>query len=252
VLFLAVSILLIVAFDASVTRLVQLHPRRLLSFRSRGRHGQALEAAHIFTQARGITRPRHQRLARRSRSCRHRGLTKFSHGAWLVIIAVQLRRDGRDPPALPAPRRPDGPGARGCASSRVPPEVLVSRLHAPAMQAIAFARLARPPRAIRDRPQRHRVAAGTPGRRDPVPLVCLGRPTRPGPAVLDHVRHAAREPATSSPSTSSTSSALVGRCCTTRAPSAPRAAPAPPRHRDLGPLRMHDAVDERALESAVR
>jgi hypothetical protein len=124
-------------------------------------------------------------------------ITKFGHGAWLVIIAVPLfvllmlaihqhyvRTDARQ--AAP-------PGGVTL-PSRVHSVVLISRLNAPAMQALAFARAARPHSLVGLHIQTDRSSIGDltsawEQREIPVPLVVLDSPYRDvtGPAV-DYVK----------------------------------------------------------------
>src|SRR6478609_2135388 len=129
-------------------------------------------------------------------------LTKFTHGAWLVIIAVPVfyavmigihrhyvRLDQRMAPAPGGVRLP----------SRVHAIVLVSRLHAPAMQALAFARATRPDRleAVHVQTDRSDVPLLQQAWNDrgiEVPLVCLESPYRDlTQPILDHVRALRRE-----------------------------------------------------------
>ena len=113
-------------------------------------------------------------------------ITKFSHGAWLVMIAVPLffavmigiNRHYRrvDDAMAPAPG-----GVR--LPSRVHAVVLVSRLHSPAMQALAFARATRPDDLVAlhvqtDRSDISALQQMWSDRQIPVPLVCLESPYR--------------------------------------------------------------------------
>ena len=275
VLFLATSsVLLIVAFDASVTRLVQLYILGVfLSFTI----SQAGMVKHWTLQLRTALASERRRILR-DRVINAVGaavtalvlvivvLTKFSHGAWLVIIAVPsfyavmimihrhyLRLDDRMAPAPGGVRLP----------SRVHAVVLVSRLHAPAMQAIAFARASRPDHleaihVMTDRSDIESLQATWAERGIPVPLVCLESPYRDlTQPVLDHVRDIRRE----SPrdivavyipeyvvehwweALLHNQSALRLRVRLRQLPGVIVISV---------PLRMHDATDERALESAVR
>ena len=76
-------------------------------------------------------------------------VTKFTHGAWIVVHrdAGAVLPDDVDPPPLRPGRRPS------CASpsdepttlpSRVHAIVLVSKIHKPALRALAYARATRP------------------------------------------------------------------------------------------------------------
>jgi hypothetical protein len=129
-------------------------------------------------------------------------ITKFSHGAWLVIIAVPLflgvmvaiNRHYRRVDAALAP----APGGVTL-PSRVHAVVLVSRLHSPAMQALAFARASRPDSlvALHVQNERNDVEAlqqTWTERQISVPLVCLESPYRDlTQPVLDYVRRVRRD-----------------------------------------------------------
>ena len=206
ILFLAgSSVLLIVAFDASVTRLVQLYILGVFLSFSISQAGMVKRwTRQLRTAPLG-----EQRRMRRDRIVNGTGglvtavvlvivvVTKFSHGAWLVMIAVPLfyavmvgihrhyaRLDSRMAPAPGGVRLP----------TRVHAIVLVSRLHAPAMQALAFARATRPDHleALHVQTDRSDVPAlqkGWAERGIQVPLVCLESPYRDvTQPVLDHVR----------------------------------------------------------------
>jgi amino acid transporter len=197
--------LLIVAFDASVTRLVQLYILGVfLSFTI----SQAGMVRHWGRQL-AVAAGRQRGTIQRARLLNGVGavvtalvlvivvITKFSHGAWLVIIAVPLfvllmmaihqhyvRTDARQ--AAP-------PGGVTL-PSRVHSVVLISRLNAPAMQALAFARAARPHSLVglhiqTDRSSVSDLAAAWEQREIPVPLVVVDSPYRDvtGPAV-DYVK----------------------------------------------------------------
>jgi hypothetical protein len=128
--------------------------------------------------------------------------TKFSHGAWLVIIAVPVffavmvginrhyrRVDNAMSPAPGGVRLP----------SRVHAVVLVSRLHSPAMQALAFARATRPDDLVAlhvqtDRSDVPALQEMWMDRQIPVPLVCLESPYRDlTQPIIDYVRGVRRE-----------------------------------------------------------
>lgn len=200
VMLAAAAALLVVAFDASVTRLVQLYILGVfLSF--------------TISQA-GMVRhwTRLLRTATTRRGAMHRDriinglgacvtalvlvivvVTKFSHGAWLVIIAV---------PAFVAlmvaihrhyertDQRQAAPPGGVTLPARVHAVVLVSRLNAAAMQALAFARAARPSTLVglhvqTDRSNPGDLAAEWERRAIPVPLVLVDSPFRDvtGPAL---------------------------------------------------------------------
>jgi amino acid transporter len=201
----SLAALLIVAFDASVTRLVQLYILGVfLSFTI----SQAGMVRHWTRLLPGLGASE-RGAARRARILNAVGatvtclvlvivtLTKFSHGAWLVIIAIPLffvlmlgihRHYER------ADRRQTAPPGGVTLPSRVHAVVLISRLNAPAMKALAFARAARPHSLVALHVQTDRSDVDTLGQsweqRDiPVPLVIVDSPYRDvtGPAV-DYVR----------------------------------------------------------------
>jgi len=211
ILFLAgSSALLIVAFDASVTRLVQLYILGVFLSFTLSQAGMVRHWTHELRTATASQRPR----MLRDRVINGVGaavtalvlvivvVTKFAHGAWLVILAVPLfyfvmvginrhyrRLDERMAAAPGGVRLP----------SRVHAVVLVSRLHAPAMQALAFARATRPDRieavhVVTDRSDVPALQQAWSERGIPVPLVCLDSPYRDlTQPVLDHVRDIRRQ-----------------------------------------------------------
>ncbi len=211
VLFLAgASVLLIIVFDASVTRLVQLYILGVfLSFTI----SQAGMVRHWTKQLTKVTGKERSAMLR-SRVVNAVGalvtacvlvivvVTKFSHGAWLVLIAIPLflavmvgikrhyaRVDDRMAPAPGGVRLP----------SRVHAVVLVSRLHAPAMQALAFARASRPDTLVALHVQTERsdvesLQASWNERQIAVPLVSLESPYRDlTQPIVDYVRGVRRE-----------------------------------------------------------
>ena len=77
-------------------------------------------------------------------------VTKFTHGAWIVVIAMPLlfllmRAIHRHYDRVAAELR-TGAGRHACCRSRIHAVVLVSRLHKPTLRALAFARATRPTR----------------------------------------------------------------------------------------------------------
>jgi len=211
ILFLAgTSILLIIVFDASVTRLVQLYILGVfLSFTI----SQAGMVKHWNKELAITTGPARGPMLR-SRVINAVGsvvtacvlvivvATKFSHGAWMVIIAIPvffavmigINRHYRrvDDAMAPAPG-----GVR--LPSRVHAVVLVSRLHSPAMQALAFARATRPDDLVAlhvqtDRSDVPALQEMWSERQIPVPLVCLESPYRDlTQPVIDYVRGLRRD-----------------------------------------------------------
>jgi hypothetical protein len=123
--------------------------------------------------------------------------TKFTHGAWLVILAIPLfvglmlgiKRHYERTDARLAP--PDG-GVK--LPSRVHAVVLVSRLNAPAVQALAYARATRPSTLVALHVDLHpestqALEQAWAKREIPVPLVNVVSPYRDvtGP-VIEYVR----------------------------------------------------------------
>ena len=197
--------LLIVAFDASVTRLVQLYILGVfLSFTI----SQGGMVRHWGRELRTATGRRRQAI-HRSRALNAVGacvtalvlviviVTKFGHGAWLVIIAVPvfvLLMLGINRHYQRTDRRLAAPGGGFTLPSRVHSVVLVSRLNAPALQALAFARAARPSSLVglhvqTERSDVHALEEAWEQRDVPVPLVVVDSPYRDvtGP-IVDFIR----------------------------------------------------------------
>lgn len=206
ILFLAgMSIFLIVIFDASVTRLIQLyilgvflsftisqagmvkHWNRLMPTASAGERGRMMRSRVVNLVGAVVTAVILVIVV----------LTKFAHGAWMVVIAIPLfyalmvainvhyeRLDIRMAPAPGGVRLP----------SRVHGVVLVSRLHAPAMQALAYARATRPDKihalhVVTDRSNIEALQQTWTDRSIPVPLVMLESPYRDlTQPVIEYIR----------------------------------------------------------------
>ena len=128
--------------------------------------------------------------------------TKFSHGAWIVMVAIPvfvglmlgIKRHYEMADLRLSP--PEG-GVR--LPSRVHAVVLISRLNAPALQALAYARATRPSTIAGlhvelDPDFTGRLEAEWLNRQIPVPLTVVASPYRDvtGP-VLDYVRSIRRE-----------------------------------------------------------
>ncbi|MFC5821729.1 APC family permease [Nonomuraea harbinensis] len=146
---------LIWAFDASTTRLIQLYIIGVfISFTL----SQAGMVKHWSVILRTADTPARARI-RRARLINAVGatltglvlmvvlVTKFTHGAWIVVIAMPLvfmlmRAIRRHYDAVAAELRPSPAGIT--LPSRVHAVVLVSRLHTPTLRALAFARATRP------------------------------------------------------------------------------------------------------------
>ena len=201
--------LLIVAFDASVTRLVQLYILGVFLSFSLSQFGMV---RHWTAELRTATTGR--RGLRASRGVNFVGasvtslvlviviVTKFSHGAWLVMVAIPvfvglmlgIKRHYEMADLRLSP--PEG-GVR--LPSRVHAVVLVSRLNAPALQALAYARATRPSTVVGlhvelDPQFTSRLETEWLNRQIPVPLTVVASPYRDvtGP-VLDYVRGVRRE-----------------------------------------------------------
>jgi amino acid transporter len=203
--------LLIWAFDASTTRLIQLYIIGVfLSFTL----SQAGMVVHWTRELRRTVERTVRRRMVRSRSINGVGtvftglvlvvvlITKFTHGAWIVVVAMpalfllmtRIRRhyDGIDEQLRPPPAGVTLP-------ARVHAVVLVSKLHTPTLRALAFARAIRPTTLVAvtvrtDPSETEALIQEWAEREIPVPLTVLNSPyrdvTRP---VLDYVKQTPRE-----------------------------------------------------------
>jgi amino acid transporter len=210
ILFLAgMSMFLIIIFDASVTRLIQLYILGVFLSFTISQAGMVKHWNRLIPLASQAERGPMQR----SRIVNFVGaavtavilvivvFTKFAHGAWMVVIAIPLfyaimmainvhyeRLDRRMAPPPGGVRLP----------SRVHAVVLVSRLHAPAMQALAYARATRPDtiralHVVTDRSNIDDLQATWSERNIPVPLVMLESPYRDlTHPILEYVRELTR------------------------------------------------------------
>ena len=156
VLLAGLAVVLIVAFNADVTRLIQLYIIGVfVSFTL----SQAGMVKHWTTALLTVQDPAARRSMRRSQAINAAGasatalvlvlvlVTKFMHGAYIVVIAMPLlyalmlriRRhyDGVDRQLIPR-------AAGITAPSRIHAIVPVSRLHEPTLRALAFANATRP------------------------------------------------------------------------------------------------------------
>jgi amino acid transporter len=152
--------LLIFAFDASVTRLIQLYIVGVFTAFTLGQTGMV---RHWNAILRGPVTPEEKRRILRSRAINTIGavmtgtvlvivtITKFTHGAWIVFVAMPvlfllmrgIRRHYDNVSAELAAEDKDGSGA-GLLPSRVHAIVLVSKIHKPTLRALAYARVGRP------------------------------------------------------------------------------------------------------------
>ena len=153
----ALAGLLIYAFDASTTRLIQLYIIGVFVSFTLSQVGMVRHWTRQLRSAAASEQRRGSIL--RARFINGVGaaftalvlvvvlLTKFTHGAYIVVIAmpalfVLMRAIKRHYDTVAVELRP-GPGGVTL-PSRVHAVVLVSRLHAPTLQALAYARATRP------------------------------------------------------------------------------------------------------------
>ena len=149
---------LIFAFDASVTRLIQLY---IVAVFTAFTFGQTGMVRHWSAVLRGPLRPDERGRARRSRIINTIGaamtstvlvivtITEFTHGAWIVFVAmpvlfVLMRGIRSHYDNVAAELAADGPRGGALLPSRVHAIVLVSTIHKPTLRALAYARVARP------------------------------------------------------------------------------------------------------------
>lgn len=206
----AVAVLLIVAFDANVERLIQLYILGVFLSFTISQSGMVRHWNKLLPTA----TPAERRQIKRSRVINTFGAivtalvlvvvvsTKFEHGAWIVVVAIPVfllfmlfikrhyeatdRRLAAKPGGVVLP-------------SRVHAVVLVSRLHAPAMQAVAYARATRPSTLVAlhvdtNADETEVLVQNWQSREIPVPLTIMGSPyrdlTRP---VLEYVAEVRRD-----------------------------------------------------------
>lgn len=213
ILLAVAAVVLIVAFQAEVTRLIQLYIVGVfISFTV----SQLGMVRHWSRHLRVETDPVARRRMRRSRAVNSFGLvmtgavlvivlvTKFTHGAWITllfmaVLFVAMNGVRRHYDAVARDLAvPDLAAARAL-PSRVHGIVLVSKLHQPTMRALAYARATRPStlEAVTvnvDAEDTARLRAAWEVADVPVPLTVLDSPfreiTRP---VVEHVRQVRRE-----------------------------------------------------------
>jgi amino acid transporter len=148
--------LLIVAFDASVSRLIQLYILGVFTSFSIGQWGMV---RHWNNELRTEHDPHARRRIRRSQAINASGgtltsivlliivITKFTHGAWLVLLAMPIlfglmKSINRHYSHVAAQLIPDTESR--LLPSKVHAVVLVSKVHKPTLRALAFARATRP------------------------------------------------------------------------------------------------------------
>ncbi|UOY02046.1 APC family permease [Blastococcus sp. PRF04-17] len=148
--------LLIVAFDASVSRLIQLYILGVFTSFSIGQWGMV---RHWNRELRQEPDPGARRRMRRSQVINFVGgtlttvvlaiivLTKFTHGAWLVLVSmpvlILLMRGIHTHYSHVSDQLAPDTDARTL-PSKVHAVVLVSKVHKPTLRALAFARATRP------------------------------------------------------------------------------------------------------------
>ena len=210
VLLAVVASLLIVAFDADVTKLIQLYIIGVfVSFTL----SQAGMVRHWSRELRAVRDPERRRAMRRSQAINLAGacttslvlvlvlVTKFVHGAYIVVIAmpvlyllmVRIRRHYADVDLEAAPR----PGGV-VLPSRIHAVVPVVRVNEPTLRTLAFARAIHPDDltavTVRVDPRETDELMMEWVRRDiPVPLTVIDSPYRDvTQPLLDYVRHIRR------------------------------------------------------------
>ncbi|GGK04604.1 amino acid transporter [Pilimelia anulata] len=151
-----VAALLIRAFDGSVTRLIQLYILGVFTSFTLSQAGMVRHWNRALATERG---PAQRRRLHRSRAINALGAvltalvlvivlaTKFTHGAYLVVIAVPvlyaaMRAVRAHYDRVAAELEPEPGGV--VMPARVHAVVLVSRLHRPTLRALAYARATRP------------------------------------------------------------------------------------------------------------
>ena len=150
VLLALVAALLIVAFDANVTRLIQLYILGVFLSFTLSQAGMVRHWSRLLETVRG----RDARRLHRKRIVNGAGaiatalvfvivlVTKFSHGAWIVVIAAPILFLGMKAVSRHYSRMAEqlAPGAAGVSlPERVHTVVLVSNLLAPTLRALAVA-----------------------------------------------------------------------------------------------------------------
>jgi amino acid transporter len=194
--------LLIAAFDASTSRLIQLYIIGVFVSFTLSQAGMVRHWTHDLRTARdrAVRRRLHRSRAINAAGAVMTGvvlvvvlITKFTHGAYLVMIAmpavfVLMKAIARHYRHVTAELAPD-PGGM-VLPARIHAVVLVSRLHKPTLRALAYARATRPDTlTVAGSPEEMRgLQAEWIDRGIPVPLTELDAPYRDitGP-VLDYV-----------------------------------------------------------------
>ncbi len=207
VILAGLAALLLWAFDASTTRLIQLYIIGVFVSFTLSQAGMVRHwRRHLAALPAGPERMRmHRSLAVNALGAVTTGLvlvivlvTKFSHGAWIVVIAMPLvfafmigiRRHYDHVTAELAP----GPGGV-VLPSRVRGIVLVSRVDTPTLRALAYARASRPHSLVAvtvrtSGAETDRLMDEWSDRAIPVPLTVLYSPYRElTQPVMEYIRH---------------------------------------------------------------
>jgi amino acid transporter len=202
---------LVYAFDADVTRLIQLYIIGVFVSFTLGQTGMVRHWTRLLREE---TDPAERARMRRARVINAVGLsftgsvlvivliTKFTHGAYLVLIAMpilfaMMKGIRRHYDALVDELTP--PPAGVTLPSRIHGVVLVSRLHTPALRALAFARATRPDTltaiTVQTSAQATRHLLREWARRDvPVPLTVVDSPYRDiTGSIVEYVRTLRRD-----------------------------------------------------------
>jgi amino acid transporter len=201
------AILLVVIYQAEVTNLIQLYIVGVFVSFTLSQLGMI---RHWNRLMRGTPTPAERRRMHTSRIINAIGfvltgsvlvivlVTKFTHGAWIVCVAMPLiwllMKSIRKHYEVVRIELAAGDNEQVTLPARVHAVVLVSKVHKPALRALAFARATRPStlEAVTvdvDEADTARLIADWDRRAIPVPLKVLDSPyrevTRP---ILDHVR----------------------------------------------------------------
>ncbi|HEX8105107.1 MAG TPA: APC family permease [Solirubrobacteraceae bacterium] len=206
-----VASLLVVAFDAEVTRLIQLYILGVFLSFTLSQTGMVRHWSRQLAED-GVDRPA-RRVVRRKQAINALGAlatgvvfvivlaTKFAQGAWIVVLATPLlfwtmKAMARHYRRVSAELTPAASGV--ALPGRIHTVVLVSNLLAPTLRALAFAQATAPAtlRAVKvsDAGDRDPLVGEWENRGVPVPLVIVDSPYREtvGP-VRRYVRHLRRE-----------------------------------------------------------
>jgi amino acid transporter len=205
------TIALIWAFDASTDRLIQLYIIGVFVSFTLSQAGMVKHWNDILGHERD---PVARRRVHRSRAINGGGavltavvlvvvlITKFTHGAWIVVIAmptvfVMMTAIQRHYRRVAAELEPEPAGM--ILPSRIHALVLVSRLHKPTLRALAFARATRPDTltaltVATSEDEARRLQQQWAERDIPVPLTVLESPYRDVTTpVLQHVARLRRD-----------------------------------------------------------